>query len=131
MPAQPVATGQADAGLALQPGFAIALDALHRALGVCTHGPRPHGAWIVSGDSTDDVDLMWPLHEDDSTAALTVQTLAIQKANPRLSKAQALQRAMRIVRTGRRADGSALPGWRPEWAHPAYWAPFVLIAAGD
>ena len=66
---------------------------------------------------------------DDATAALTVQTLAIQKANPRLSKAQALQRAMRSVRTGRRSDGSPLPGWRAEWAHPAYWAPFVVIAA--
>ncbi|TAJ74841.1 MAG: tetratricopeptide repeat protein [Phenylobacterium sp.] len=66
---------------------------------------------------------------DDATAALTVQTLAIQKANPRLSKAQALQQAMRTVRTGRRPDGSALPGWRPEWAHPAYWAPFVVITA--
>jgi len=66
---------------------------------------------------------------DDATAALTVQTLAIQKANPRLSKAQALQKAMRTVRTGRRLDGTALPGWRPEWAHPAYWAPFVVIAA--
>jgi len=66
---------------------------------------------------------------DDATAALTVQTLAIQKANPRLSKAQALQRAMRTVRTGRRPNGTALPGWRPEWGHPAYWAPFVVIAA--
>lgn len=66
---------------------------------------------------------------DDATAALTVQTLAIQKANPRLTKAQALQSAMRAVRTGRRPDGSALPGWRPEWAHPAYWAPFVVITA--
>jgi CHAT domain-containing protein/tetratricopeptide (TPR) repeat protein len=66
---------------------------------------------------------------DDATAALTVQTLAIQKANPKLSKAQALQRAMRTVRTGRLPNGSALPGWRPEWAHPAYWAPFVVIAA--
>jgi len=66
---------------------------------------------------------------DDATAALTVQTLAIQKANPRISKAQALQRAMRTVRTGRKPDGSPLPGWRPEWAHPAYWAPFVVIAA--
>lgn len=68
---------------------------------------------------------------DDSTAALTVQTLAIQRANPQLSKAQALQRAMRVVRTGRLADNTALPGWRPEWAHPAYWAPFVVIAPGD
>lgn len=66
---------------------------------------------------------------DDATAALTVQTMAIQKANPRLSKAQALQKAMRTVRTGRRIDGSALPGWRPDWGHPAYWAPFVVIAA--
>jgi CHAT domain-containing protein/tetratricopeptide (TPR) repeat protein len=66
---------------------------------------------------------------DDATAALTVQTLAIQKADPRLSKAQALQKAMRTVRTGRRPDGSPLPGWRAEWAHPAYWAPFVVIAA--
>lgn len=66
---------------------------------------------------------------DDATAALTVQTLAIQKANPRLTNAQALQRAMRTVRTGHRPDGSPLPGWRPEWAHPAYWAPFVVIAA--
>ncbi len=66
---------------------------------------------------------------DDATAALTVQTLAIQKANPRISKAEALQRAMRTVRTGRAPDGSALPGWRPEWAHPAFWAPFVVIAA--
>lgn len=66
---------------------------------------------------------------DDATAALTVQTLAIQRAEPRLSKAQALQQAERAVRTGRRPDGSPLPGWRPEWAHPAYWAPFVLIAA--
>jgi hypothetical protein len=36
---------------------------------------------------------------------------------------------MLVVRTGRRYDGTMLPGWRAEWAHPAYWAPFVLIAA--
>jgi CHAT domain-containing protein/tetratricopeptide (TPR) repeat protein len=68
---------------------------------------------------------------DDSTAALTVQTLALQRAHPKLGKAQALQLAMREVRTGRRADGAPLPGWKPEWAHPAYWAPFVLIDAGE
>lgn len=68
---------------------------------------------------------------DDSTAALTVQTLALQKARPSLGKAQALQLAMREVRTGRRVDGSPLPGWKPQWAHPAYWAPFVVIDAGE
>ena len=67
---------------------------------------------------------------DESTAAITVQTLSIRNTRPGLSKAQALQRAMRVVRTGRRLDGTALPGWNPEWAHPAHWAPFVLISAG-
>jgi CHAT domain-containing protein len=67
---------------------------------------------------------------DDATATLTVRTLTLQRANPRLTKAQALQAAMREVRTGRRVDGAPLAGWRPEWAHPAYWAPFVLISAG-
>ncbi len=68
---------------------------------------------------------------DASTAALTVQTLAIQGANPGITKGQALQRAMRVVRTGRQPDGSPLLGWTPDWAHPAHWAPFVLISAGD
>jgi CHAT domain-containing protein/tetratricopeptide (TPR) repeat protein len=67
---------------------------------------------------------------DDATAALTVETLAMQRADPKLTKARALQEAERAVRTGRRRDGSPMPGWRPEWAHPAYWAPFVLISAG-
>jgi CHAT domain-containing protein/tetratricopeptide (TPR) repeat protein len=67
---------------------------------------------------------------DDVTAALTVQTIALQRANPRISKAQALQAAMRAVRTGRLPDGRPLPGWSPIWAHPGSWAPFVLVSAG-
>ncbi|WP_235536260.1 MULTISPECIES: CHAT domain-containing tetratricopeptide repeat protein [unclassified Sphingomonas] len=66
---------------------------------------------------------------DDATAALTVETLAARKAG--LSRAAALQRAMRTVRLGRRADGSALPGWSPAWAHPAAWAPFTVIGSDD
>ncbi|WP_337185567.1 CHAT domain-containing tetratricopeptide repeat protein [Phenylobacterium sp.] len=68
---------------------------------------------------------------DDVTAALTVQTIALQRADPSLSKAQALQAAMRAVRTGRSRDGRPLPGWSPIWAHPGSWAPFVLVSAGD
>jgi CHAT domain-containing protein len=67
---------------------------------------------------------------DDVTAALTVQTIALQRADPRLSKAQALQAAMRAVRTGLLPDGKPLPGWSPIWAHPGSWAPFVLVSAG-
>jgi CHAT domain-containing protein/tetratricopeptide (TPR) repeat protein len=66
---------------------------------------------------------------DDATAALTVETLVARKAG--LSRAAALQQAMRAVRTGRRADGSALPGWSPSWAHPAAWAPFTVIGSDD
>ncbi len=66
---------------------------------------------------------------DDATAALTVETLVARKAG--LSRATALQQAMRAVRTGRRADGSALPGWSRSWAHPAAWAPFTVIGSDD
>lgn len=62
---------------------------------------------------------------DDATAVLTVETL---KADENLTRAEALQAAMRAVRTGRRADGSAVSGWTASWSHPAAWAPFSLIA---
>jgi CHAT domain-containing protein len=68
---------------------------------------------------------------DDATEALMIETLSGQRRDPSLTKAQALQRAMAAVRTGRRADGAAVPGWTPLWAHPAAWAPFVLIGAGE
>ena len=68
---------------------------------------------------------------DDATEALMIETLAAQRADPTLNGAQALQRAMASVRTGRRPDGAPIPGWQPYWAHPAAWAPFVLIGAGE
>jgi CHAT domain-containing protein len=46
-----------------------------------------------------------------------------------LPKAEALRQAMIAVRTGKRPDGSAVPGWKEFWAHPAAWSPFVLVAA--
>lgn len=69
--------------------------------------------------------------QDDVTSTLTVQTLAIHAADPGLSKAQALQLAMRAVRTGRLPNGRRLAGWRREWAHPGAWAPFTLVSAGE
>jgi CHAT domain-containing protein len=66
---------------------------------------------------------------DDATAALTTETLAASRAGA--GRAQALQQAMRAVRTGKRADGSELPGWKPGWAHPSNWAPFVVISDRD
>lgn len=66
---------------------------------------------------------------DDATAALTVETLVARKSG--LPRAEALQVAMRAVRTGRRADGSPLPGWQTAWAHPGAWAPFTVIGSDD
>lgn len=68
---------------------------------------------------------------DDVTAALTVETLANARRNPRAGRAAALQAAMRAIRTGRRVDGSAVEGWTADWAHPASWAPFSVIAYSD
>jgi CHAT domain-containing protein/tetratricopeptide (TPR) repeat protein len=65
---------------------------------------------------------------DDATARLTVEALAGDKT---MTRGQAMQAAMRAVRTGKRADGSAIEGWKADWAHPTYWAPFSLIANSD
>jgi CHAT domain-containing protein/Tfp pilus assembly protein PilF len=66
---------------------------------------------------------------DETTAALTVEVIATSKAHPEIGKARARQVAMKAVRTGQRADRTALAGWKASWAHPAAWAPFVLIAS--
>ena len=64
---------------------------------------------------------------DEVTAVLTVETMRLSRSG--LPKAEALRQAMIAVRTGKRADGTALPGWKEFWAHPAAWSPFVLVAA--
>ncbi|MGH6652779.1 MAG: CHAT domain-containing protein [Sphingopyxis sp.] len=64
---------------------------------------------------------------DDATAALTVEALGNKDATP----ATALAMAMEAVRTGKRADGSAVESWQPHWAHPASWAPFTLVTNRD
>lgn len=68
---------------------------------------------------------------DDATAALTVEALRIGRARSDLSRAQAMQAAMRAVRTGTTIDGAPLAGWRPAWSDPWFWAPFVLIESGN
>lgn len=68
---------------------------------------------------------------DEATAMLTVEVLTARRANPDLSRAQALQRGMKAVRTGKRADGAAIAGWKASWSHPAAWAAFTNIANRD
>ncbi len=66
--------------------------------------------------------------DDQATAQLTVEAL---KADKSMTRAAALQSAMTAIRTGKRQDGSAIEGWKPQWAHPAYWAPFSVISNVD
>jgi CHAT domain-containing protein len=68
---------------------------------------------------------------DEATAVLTVETLMARRSNPDMSRAQALQAGMTAVRSGKRADGTAIAGWKPGWAHPAAWAAFTNIANSD
>lgn len=67
---------------------------------------------------------------DEATAALTVEALSARGSGG-LSRAAALQQAMRVVRSGKRADGGALPGWNESWAHPAAWGAFAVISNSD
>ncbi len=72
----------------------------------------------------------WRLR-DDAPPLLTVETLTVQRANPGMTRAQALQRAMHTLRTGKLPDGSSLPGWMPSMAHPSAWAPFTIVSDQD
>lgn len=63
----------------------------------------------------------WPVR-DDVAAVLTVRTIEIAATNPALSRAQALQQAMREIRMDKRADSDT-----DSWAHPNAWAPFILV----
>lgn len=66
----------------------------------------------------------WPVR-DDVAARLTVDTIRLQHDNPKLSRAEALQQAMRAIRDEPSHD---TPG--DSWAHPNAWAPFSLIGDG-
>ena len=63
----------------------------------------------------------WPVR-DDVAAVLTVRLFGILRADPRLSRAEALQRVEREIRNDTRDDP-----YLKSWSHPSAWAPFSLI----
>jgi CHAT domain-containing protein/tetratricopeptide (TPR) repeat protein len=63
----------------------------------------------------------WPVR-DDVASSLTVDTIKRQQADPKLSRAEALQQAMRAIRNDATHDTAI-----DTWAHPNAWAPFSLI----
>lgn len=66
----------------------------------------------------------WPVR-DDVAAVLTVKLFELLRADPQLSRAEALQRAAKQIRDDPRADDIL-----QSWAHPSAWAPFSLIGDG-
>lgn len=65
----------------------------------------------------------WPVR-DDVAALLTVRSLELESKDG-LSRAEALQRAMREIRDDPSHDSDF-----DSWAHPNAWAPFTLIGDG-
>jgi CHAT domain-containing protein len=56
-----------------------------------------------------------------STVGLITNAIAALKADPNMGRAEALRRSMLLmITTGKSYE-----------AHPAYWAPFVLVGEGD
>jgi CHAT domain-containing protein len=68
----------------------------------------------------------WPVR-DDVAAVLTVRLFEILRADPKLSRAEALQQVEREIRNDTRDDP-----YLKSWSHPSAWAPFSLIGdVGD
>lgn len=66
----------------------------------------------------------WPVR-DDAASRLTVETLRLQNEHPAMSRAEALQRSMVLIRNDASHDVDG-----DTWAHPNAWAPFSLIGDG-
>ncbi|WP_260583770.1 CHAT domain-containing protein [Sphingopyxis sp. PET50] len=66
----------------------------------------------------------WPVR-DDVAAVLTVKLFELMRANPELSRAEALRAAEKAIRDDPRADDIVR-----SWSHPSAWAPFSLIGDG-
>ena len=65
----------------------------------------------------------WPV-SDDVAPLLTVRTITLQREG--IGRAEAFQQAMRSIRMDTRGDALG-----ESWAHPFYWAPFVMIGAAN
>jgi CHAT domain-containing protein len=64
----------------------------------------------------------WPV-DDDVGARITVRTIELERSGR--PRAEAFQQAMREIREDASRDSA-----EGSWAHPFYWAPFVLIGDG-
>jgi CHAT domain-containing protein/Tfp pilus assembly protein PilF len=119
-------------GLNLQGCDLVTLSACETAKGEALSGEGVIGltrAFLYAGAASV-LCTQWKV-ADESTAALMLRFYAHYQGGDR--KDVALQEAMREIRTGKLADGSPLQlpedigPWKPQWKHPYFWAPFVLV----
>ena len=67
----------------------------------------------------------WPV-DDEAAKALTTKAIAAKRDNTSLTRAEALQSAMRQVRLDTSHDEIYDDGSASTWAHPSIWAPFSI-----
>jgi CHAT domain-containing protein len=72
----------------------------------------------------------WPV-ADDAAAILSSESVSIWAGDPSLTRAEALQRAMRAVRLDASHDRLDADGRLSTWAHPSVWAPFSIYGDID
>jgi CHAT domain-containing protein len=83
------------------------------------------GAVIQKQGAKGVIATLWPV-ADDSTGLLMQHFYRLRDAD-RLSKAAALRQAQLLLIHGQRAPGSSAGAGPHPYAHPFYWAPFILM----
>ncbi|MCI5074417.1 CHAT domain-containing tetratricopeptide repeat protein [Oricola sp.] len=63
----------------------------------------------------------WPV-ESHSAVYLMTELFSLRAQHPQMRGAEAQRQAILSILDG---------GGRPEWSHPAYWAPFILVGVPD
>jgi CHAT domain-containing protein len=72
----------------------------------------------------------WSVYSD-ATVNLITKTVSELRANPRMARTEALRRAMLSMIDGPSPSSTGKSEKPPAfWAHPAFWAPFVLVGEG-
>ncbi len=72
---------------------------------------------------------MWPV-ETTSARLLTTELFRYQQENKSLSRARALQKSILKLMDGPGMKGHATGEIVASYAHPFFWAPFVIIGEG-
>ena len=125
------ATPQNDGFLAASEIAALKLDADWVLLSACNTAVGDAGA---AGTLTDAFFFAgarsvlashWPV-DDEAAKALTTKAIAAKRDNTSLTRAEALQSAMRQVRLDTSHDEIYDDGSASTWAHPSIWAPFSI-----